>query len=65
MSNPTANDVRKASMKTLADAHVVYIEAVRKLMGEEGLKAIGDVHKFISLKDCSFLLKEDYLLQSH
>lgn len=45
MSNPSADDVRKASMVTLADAHVVYVEAVRKFMGEEGLKAIGDANR--------------------
>ncbi|MCK5389157.1 MAG: hypothetical protein KAJ36_01625, partial [Candidatus Thorarchaeota archaeon] len=45
MSNPSADDVRKASMTTLAEAHVVYVEAVRKLMGEEGLKAIGEANR--------------------
>lgn len=45
MGKPTADDVRKANMGTLASAHVVYIEAVRKLMGEEGLESVGEENR--------------------
>lgn len=41
MDEPTADDVRKTNMVTLASAHVVYIETFRKVLGKEGLEAIG------------------------
>ena len=41
MPGPSADDVRKANMNTLADTHAIYVEAIRRLMGDEGLKAIG------------------------
>lgn len=42
---PTAEDVRKTNMVTLASAHVVYVEAVRKMMGEEGLEILGEENR--------------------
>ncbi|TFF84561.1 hypothetical protein EU524_00980 [Candidatus Thorarchaeota archaeon] len=45
MGEPTADDVRKTNMVTVASSHVVYVEAFRKLMGEEGLEAIGEENR--------------------
>jgi hypothetical protein len=45
MSQPSANEVRKSCMETLADTHVVYVEAMRQILGVEGLKAIGDANR--------------------
>lgn len=45
MSDPSADDVRRANMNTLADTHVVYIEAIRQMMGDEGLKQIGEFNR--------------------
>jgi len=36
-------------MQTLADTHVVYVEAVREALGPEGLKAIGDANRMHGL----------------
>jgi len=49
MSKPSAEDVRNTNMATLADAHVVYIEAIRKIMGADGLKAIGEENRIYGL----------------
>ena len=49
MSDPSADDVRRANMNTLADSHVVYIEAIRKLLGDEGLKTISEVNRLHGL----------------
>jgi predicted hydrocarbon binding protein len=45
MSNPNADDVRRANMSTLADTHAIYVEAIRTMMGKEGLDAIGEVNR--------------------
>ncbi len=50
MSQPTAKDVRDTNMQTLASAHVVYIEAIRKMMGEDGLKKIGEENRIHGLE---------------
>jgi hypothetical protein len=50
MTNPTADDVRKTNMATLAEAHVVYIEAIRKMLGDEGLKAMGEENRLHGLR---------------
>ncbi|MBY8996544.1 MAG: L-2-amino-thiazoline-4-carboxylic acid hydrolase [Candidatus Thorarchaeota archaeon] len=50
MSDPSADDVRRANMNTLAATHVIYVEAIRRLMGDEGLKAIGEVNRLHGLK---------------
>jgi len=49
MSKPTAIDVRDTNMETLAAAHVVYIEAIRKMMGEDGLKKMGEENRIHGL----------------
>lgn len=49
MSEPSAEDIRKANMSTLADTHAIYVEAIRKLMGDEGLKAIGEINRLHGL----------------
>ena len=49
MSDPSADDVRKANMNTLVDSHVVYVEAIRKLMGDEGLKEISEINRLHGL----------------
>ena len=36
-------------MQTLADTHVVYVEAVRQILGNEGLKAIGNANRMHGL----------------
>jgi len=45
MTDPSADDVRRSNMATLASTHVVYIEAIRKLMGEDGLAEIGEANR--------------------
>jgi predicted hydrocarbon binding protein len=40
MTDPSADEVRKANMETLASAHAVYVEAMREHCGEEGLEAL-------------------------
>ncbi|TFG14116.1 hypothetical protein EU537_04140 [Candidatus Thorarchaeota archaeon] len=40
MTGPTADEVRKTNMETLASAHAVYVEAMREHCGEEGLEAL-------------------------
>jgi hypothetical protein len=49
MSDPTADEVRRANMNTLADTHAIYVEAIRRLMGEKGLRAIGEVNRLHGL----------------
>jgi hypothetical protein len=49
MPGPSADNVRKSNMSTLADTHVVYVEAVRRILGEEGLKAIGEANRLHGL----------------
>lgn len=50
MNHPTADEVRKSSMATLADTHVVYIEAVREIVGHKGLKMIGEANRSHGIK---------------
>lgn len=50
MSDPSADDVRRVNMNTLADTHAIYVESIRRLMGDEGLKAIGEVNRLHGLK---------------
>ena len=50
MTKPSADDVRKASMVTLASAHAVYVEAVRKIAGEEGLDKLGEANRVHGLE---------------
>ena len=50
MSSPSADDVRKTSMVTVASAHAVYIEAVRKTSGEKGLRAVGEANRLHGLE---------------
>jgi hypothetical protein len=50
MPGPTADDVRRASMTTLAETHTVYVEIVRSLYGEEGLKKIGEANRLHGLE---------------
>jgi hypothetical protein len=45
MEGPTADTVRKTNMVTLANAHAVYVEAVRSMMGEEGLESLGEANR--------------------
>ncbi len=45
MPGPSADDVRRASMTTLAETHTIYVESVRSLLGEAGLKAIGEANR--------------------
>jgi hypothetical protein len=42
---PSADEVRKSNMLTLADTHVVYLEAVRRKFGENGLQAVGEANR--------------------
>ncbi len=42
---PTADQVRKTNMVTLANAHAVYVEAVRKIAGTKGLEALGEENR--------------------
>ncbi|TFH09344.1 MAG: hypothetical protein E4H14_04635 [Candidatus Thorarchaeota archaeon] len=49
MLKPTAEDVRDTNMATLADAHVVYIEAIRKFLGREGLERMGEENRIYGL----------------
>jgi hypothetical protein len=45
MPGPSADEVRKSNMSTLADTHVVYVEAVREFFGDSGLQAIGAANR--------------------
>jgi hypothetical protein len=45
MAKPSADDVRKASMVTLASAHAVYVEATREIAGDDGLKKLGEANR--------------------
>lgn len=50
MPGPSADDVRKANMTTLAEAHTVYVESIRKFWGEEGLRMIGEANRLHGLE---------------
>jgi hypothetical protein len=45
MEEPSADDVRKVGMSTVAAAHTVYVETVRKQFGEKGLEALGEANR--------------------
>ena len=45
MPEPSADEVRRTNMSTLADTHAIYVEAIRKLMGKEGLDAISEANR--------------------
>ncbi len=45
MDEPTADDVRKVGMSTVAAAHVVYVETVRAEFGEKGLEALAEANR--------------------
>jgi hypothetical protein len=49
MLQPSTEEVRKSCMETLADTHVVYVEAVRQILGTEGLKAISEANRLHGL----------------
>ena len=49
MTRPSADEVRKVCMATLADAHAVYVEATRRNMGRKGLNAIGEANRLHGL----------------
>lgn len=49
MTKPSADEVRKSCMATLAHAHAVYVEATRQNMGKEGLRAIGEANRLHGL----------------
>jgi hypothetical protein len=49
MLKPSTEDVRNTNMGTLADAHLVYIEAIRKFWGREGLEKVGDENRIHGL----------------
>ena len=50
MYKPTAIEVRDTNMETLAAAHVVYIEAIRKMMGDDGLRKMGEENRIHGLE---------------
>ena len=50
MPDPSADEVRRASMTTIAETHTIYVESVRSLMGEDGLKAIGEANRLHGLE---------------
>jgi hypothetical protein len=50
MTDPTADDVRRSNMATLANAHAIYIEAIRKSFGLDGLESIGEENRIHGLK---------------
>ncbi|MBS3795819.1 MAG: L-2-amino-thiazoline-4-carboxylic acid hydrolase [Candidatus Thorarchaeota archaeon] len=45
MRKPTADEVRKANMETLAAAHAVYVESMREFGGREGLANLGEANR--------------------
>jgi hypothetical protein len=49
MKEPSADNVRKTNMETLASAHAVYIEAARANFGEKGLQAMGEANRLHGL----------------
>ena len=61
MTGPSADDVRKSNMVTLASAHVVYVEAIRRLMGDDGLAAIGEANRLHGIELGKEGIKNGYL----
>ncbi|MFW9888386.1 MAG: L-2-amino-thiazoline-4-carboxylic acid hydrolase [Candidatus Thorarchaeota archaeon] len=45
MEEPSADDVRKVGMSTVAAAHTVYVETVRNQYGKKGLEALGEANR--------------------
>ncbi|MEM4735321.1 MAG: L-2-amino-thiazoline-4-carboxylic acid hydrolase [Candidatus Thorarchaeota archaeon] len=50
MTQPTAEEVRKRNMFTLASAHAVYVECMRENYGEPGLRALGEANRLHGLR---------------
>jgi hypothetical protein len=50
MYDPSADEVRRTNMGTLADTHAVYVEAIRRLMGKKGLDAVSEVNRHHGLE---------------
>ena len=61
MTDPSADDVRKASMTTLAETHTIYVETVRSLLGEAGLKGIGEANRIHGLELGNTAIEQDSL----
>ncbi len=49
MQKPTAEDVRQVNMFTLASAHALYVEAIRRIAGESGLQEIAEANRIHGL----------------
>jgi hypothetical protein len=50
MPGPSADDVRRTNMTSLAEVHTVYVESVRENWGEEGLRIIGETNRLYGLE---------------
>jgi hypothetical protein len=50
MAKPSADEIRRSNMITLANAHATYVEAIRKSFGKDGLKTIGEANRLHGLK---------------
>ncbi|OLS31773.1 MAG: hypothetical protein ThorAB25_00750 [Candidatus Thorarchaeota archaeon AB_25] len=50
MDEPSADDVRIVGMSTVAAAHTVYVETVRKNFGKKGLEALGEANRLHGLE---------------
>ncbi|MFW9786348.1 MAG: L-2-amino-thiazoline-4-carboxylic acid hydrolase [Candidatus Thorarchaeota archaeon] len=50
MDEPSAKDVRSFGMSSVAAAHTVYVEAVRKKFGKPGLEALAKANRLYGLE---------------
>jgi hypothetical protein len=50
MDEPSADEVRKNNMISLASAHAVYVEAIRDVAGKKGLEGIGEANRLHGLE---------------
>ncbi|MFW9957794.1 MAG: L-2-amino-thiazoline-4-carboxylic acid hydrolase [Candidatus Odinarchaeota archaeon] len=50
MERPSADEVRAVGMSTVAAAHAVYVEAVRKSGGKKGLEALAEANRLHGLE---------------
>jgi len=50
MEGPTPDEVRIVGMSTVAAAHTVYVETVRKMFGEKGLEALAEANRLHGLE---------------
>lgn len=50
MEGPSANEVRLVGMSTVAAAHTVYIETVRRNFGKKGLEALAEANRLHGLE---------------